>query len=162
MATATLSVSFHCGLRGFHVYRNVWNPVLDEALSAIRESGNLHDPYAIAARKHLPGSLLLETTVGHLPKEISRLTWYIMFYGAIVTVKVVDTHHRRSPLVQVGLEIPVIVMVQMEHNTQNKEALSRYNDLVLKSYEEPVDGKFQDITDTILEDINNSSDEDDE
>ena len=45
---------------------------------------------------------------------------HYVLWSSIVTVKVVDTHHRRSPLVQGGLEIPVIVMVQMEHNTQNK------------------------------------------
>ena len=78
-------------------------------------------------------------------------------YGALVTLKVVDTHHRRSPLIQGGLEIPVLVIVQMECTTKNN---ARYNDLVQKSYQEPVDGKFEDITDTILEDINNSSDED--
>lgn len=159
MATASLTVSFPCGLRGFHVYKDIWNPVLGEELCTIHESDNVYDRFAIAARKRLPGSPLIESTVGHLPKEISRITRYIMLYGAIVSVKVMDPHHRRSPLVQGGLEIPVQVNVVMEFSAQNEKALSRYEELVRQSYKEPVDGKFDDITDSVLQDIENSSDE---
>ena len=42
-----------------------------------------------------------------------------MLYGAKVTVKVMDAHHHRSPLVQGGLEIPIQVAVTMEYSTQN-------------------------------------------
>ena len=82
-----------------------------------------------------------------------------MLYGAIVSVKVMDPHHRRPPLVQGGLEIPVQVNVVMEFSAQNEKALSRYEELVRQSYKEPVDGKFDDITDSVLQDIENSSDE---
>ena len=74
MATASLIVSFPCNLRGFHVYKEIWTP---EVLCAIHESDNPYDRFAIAARKRLPGSLLIESTVGHLPKEISRITRYM-------------------------------------------------------------------------------------
>ena len=53
MATATLSITFPCGLRRFHVYRNIWSPVLDKVLCTIHESSNPHDSYAIAVRKKL-------------------------------------------------------------------------------------------------------------
>ena len=76
-----------------------------------------------------------------------------MLYGAIVPVKVMDTHHRRSPLVQGGLEIPVEVKVVMEFSALNKKVLSRYDELVHQSYKEPVDGKFDDTTDSVLEAI---------
>lgn len=79
----------------------------------LHESDNVYDRFAITARKRLPGSPLIESTVGHLPKEISRITRYIMLYGAILSVKVMDPH-RRSPLVEGGLEIPVQVNVVME------------------------------------------------
>jgi hypothetical protein len=65
----------------------------------------------------------MESTVGHLPKEISRITRYIMLYGALVSVKVVDIHRRRSPLVQGGLEIPVEVTVTMTYSEKNKAAM---------------------------------------
>ena len=43
--------------------------------------------------------------VGHLPREISMFT---IVHGGRVSFKVINAHHRRSPLVQGGLEIPVM------------------------------------------------------
>ena len=122
----------------------IWTPTLGEMMATIHKSSNPHDPYAIAARKHLSGTGLLESTVGHLPKEISRITRFIMMYGAIVTVKVVDAHHRRSPLDQGGLEIPIEVTISMEYQPKHKDLMAKYEELVGKYYKEPVDGKFED------------------
>ena len=72
---------------------------------------NPHDRSAIAARKRVTGCIV-ESTVGHLPKEIPQVTWFIMLYGAVVTVKVLDTHLHRLLLVQGGLEIPIQVIVK--------------------------------------------------
>lgn len=46
------------------------------------------------------------STIGHLPVEISRATKFLPDLGAKVIVKLTETHCRRSPLVQVRLEIP--------------------------------------------------------
>ena len=132
---------------------------MDEELSTTQDNHNPYDPYAIAAKKLLPGHLAA-STVGHLPREISRITHFLMFYGANVTTKVVDPHHRRSPLVQGGLEIPVLIIVNMDYSPQNQAALTKYEELVKRSYQEPVNGEFEDVTATILEEIDNSSDED--
>ena len=83
---------------------------LHEVLEAKQESGNPYDRFAIACTKKLP-SRLTESVVGHLPIEVSRYTYYTILHGAKVTAMVVDTYHRRSPLVQGGLEIPIQVAV---------------------------------------------------
>ena len=75
------------------------------------------------------------------------MTCFIMLHGAIVVVKILDTHHCRLPLVQGGLEI------------QNKDALFKYESLVEQDYKEPVDGKFEDVTDTVLKDLGSDADE---
>ncbi len=159
MAAAAISVSFPCGLRGYHVYRNIWHPEQDEVLRTIHEYDNPHDRYAIAAKKRIGG---LESTVGHLPKEISRLTRFIMLYEAMVTVKVTSVQQRRSPLVQGGLEIPVLVTVQMAFDDKNKDVLTKYDKIVYETYKEPIDGRFEDATAAILKDIYDSEEEDDE
>ena len=97
----------------------------------------------------MPGQII-ESVVVHLPKEIPRITRFILLHGAVVTVKVVDIHHSRSPLVQGGLEIPIQVTVRMKYSSKNKAALMEYNTLVTQYYKEPVDGKYEDITSTIL------------
>ena len=63
---------------------------------------------------------------------------------------VMDTHHRRSPLVQGGLEIPIQVTVEMDLTEKNRQCLDKYETLVGEMYKELVDGKFEDATDSIL------------
>ncbi len=150
--------SFLCGLRGYHEYSLVWTPSLNEVLPARHEPGNLYDPYAIACTKYLPGQVA-QSVVGHFSKEIARLTRYIILHGGVVSAKVVDVHHRRSPLVQGGLEIPVAVTVKMELTEQNKLAIQKYEALVQEKYKEPINGQFEDVTATILRDIEDSESE---
>ena len=81
-----------------------------------------------------------------------------MLRGAMVVVKILDTHHHRSPLVPGGLEIPIQMTVKMEYSSQNKDALFKYESLVEQYYKEPVDGKFDDVTDTVLKDLESDAD----
>ena len=81
-----------------------------------------------------------------------------MQHGATVIVKVLDVHHRRWPLVQGDLEIPIQVIVKMDYSPQNKDALLKYKSLVEQYYKEPVDGKFEDITDSVLKDLESDAD----
>ena len=104
---------FLCGLRGYHEYRSIWTPTLHEVLKAKQESGNTYDRFAIACTKKLP-SRVTESVVGHLPKEMSRYTYYIILLSAKVTAMVMDIHHGRLPLVQGGLEIPIQVTVETD------------------------------------------------
>ena len=78
---ATVTYSFLCGIRGFHVYKEVWKPILGERLNLSHERKNLHDRYAIAAYKRLPGRLA-DSIIGHLPREISRPTRFFLLRGA--------------------------------------------------------------------------------
>ena len=34
-----------------HNYQNIWDPVIDEALTCVREDGNPHDQYIVAVNK---------------------------------------------------------------------------------------------------------------
>ena len=74
----TVKYSFPCGVRGFHVYKEVCKPILRERLNLSHERKNLHDRYAIAAKKRLPGQLA-DSIIGHLPREISRPTLVCVF-----------------------------------------------------------------------------------
>ena len=108
-----VSFSFLCGLREYHKYHLLWNPTMLEELLVRQEQDNTHDRYAIALFEKATREFA-RTVVGHFPKEISRFTYYILLRGARLSAKVVDTQHRRSPLVQGGLEIPIEVTLAME------------------------------------------------
>ena len=56
---------------------------------------------------HLEGGKI----VGHLAREISWLTKFLLGRGAKVTAQSTGTRHRRSPLFQGGLEIPCLFTV---------------------------------------------------
>mgnify|MGYP001795252323 CR=1 FL=1 len=51
-------------------------------------------------------------------------------------------HHRRSPLVQGGLEILVKVTVRMETSTENSQAMERFKELVHHYFKELVNGQL--------------------
>ena len=65
-------------------------------------------------------------------------------------MKVLDAHHRKSPLIQEGLEIPVEVIMEMADTEENRLALAKYEAMTAERYTEPVDGKYQDATAAIL------------
>lgn len=108
-----LQFVFPCRLRGYHEYRLTWTPTLHEVLTVKQERSNPYDRFAIACTTRLPASIS-DTIVGHLTKEIPRYTFFIINYGARVSVSVTDTHYRMSALIQGGLEIPIQVTVKMD------------------------------------------------
>ena len=122
---AFVNFAFDCGLRGYHVYKRSWTPSQGEILSVNHETGNAYDRHAIAAVKQ-------SQIVGHLPKEITRIVRFIMAHGAQASVTVLDDHHRRSPLIQGALEIPVKLTVTMEYSDINSQKMQKFEDLIKK------------------------------
>ena len=49
--------------------------------------------------------------VCHMPRKISRYTWFAIEGGANIKAQVVSTNTKRSPLTQGGLEIKIEVTV---------------------------------------------------
>ena len=68
------SFEFTSAVRGCHIYKEIWEPSVGDKFVALRELHNQFDKYAI---KVLNG----EETVGHLPREYSRIAWYFLAHG---------------------------------------------------------------------------------
>ena len=104
---------FRCvtGLRGYHVYQVNWKPTWGQEIVFNQENNNLHDCFAVAGQTKLPGKLSI-TTVGHIPREISRYFWYALNNGACISGIVSCVKPRSSPLLQGGLEIPISITVR--------------------------------------------------
>ena len=62
-------------------------------------------------------------------------------------------------IVQGGLEIPCQVTVEMEMTDKNSLAIAEYKRLVSEQYQEPVNRKFPDDTQQILQALQSPSDE---
>ena len=76
-------IEFTCGVRGHHVYKTTWTPVLNEKLDCKkdnREEALSHDKHSVGVFKK-DGTL-----VGHILIELSRLIDYFMesFYEGVI------------------------------------------------------------------------------
>ena len=79
-------------------------------------------------------------TVGHLTREISRPTKYLLESGATVKAVITCSYYRRSgELFQGDLEIPCSVTVSLPGTIRNHLLLDRYRELVTELYCEPKD-----------------------
>ena len=117
------------------------------------ERKNLHDRYAIASYKRLPGRLA-DSIIGHLPREISRPTRFFLLRGGVAFAEVINTTHRRSPLEQGGLEIPVKVVIEIKATAKNRLIIDKYKELVLANYKEAdLSGHFDDCTKDVLKEL---------
>ena len=93
-------VEFACAVRGHHVYKTSWTPVLNEGLSCkkdTREEALSHDKHTVGVFKK-DGTL-----VGHVPIEMSRIIDYFMQKNEknFVTATVIGPRKR-----EIGLVVP--------------------------------------------------------
>ena len=145
--------SFLCGLRGFHVYQEIWKPIIGELLRCSHERNNIYDRYEIAANKR-PRGRLADSIIGHFPREISRVTHFFLLTGGRVHLKVTDENYRRSPLIHGGLRIPVEVIREMDDTPRNRAIMERHKTPVTTHYKEPEqDSQFDDCTKDVLEEL---------
>ena len=49
--TSTSVYKFHGVVRGHHIYKTVWIPVIDETLQVVQEGTSEHNEYAVAIIK---------------------------------------------------------------------------------------------------------------
>ena len=134
MASNCRSFESTAAIRGFHIYQKVWQLELNDTSVCIHERGNAFDSFSVKTVCADDNAI-----VGHLPREISCPTKYLLDRGAIVKAIITCSYYRRPPLFQGGLEIPCMVTVSMRGTIQNHFLLDRYRELVTDLYCEPKD-----------------------
>ena len=100
-------------------------------MNCFHESGKVFNPFAIKVCERNS-----EKPVGHLPREISRVTKFIAERGATVNVELTSGYYRMLPLVQSGLEIKCKVTVKIPNATP-RQVIERYLVLVEELCVEP-------------------------
>ena len=141
---------FSVAVRGYHYYKSFWTPEKEQSLECFHEIRNPFDRFAIKVCEL--GSTI---PIGHLPREISRVTKFFMDRGAIITAQLTSEHYRRSPLVQGGLEIPCKVTVTIPGTCANLLVMEKYKQLVDELYvqpkEEQIIGSFLQPLSSVIE-----------
>ena len=134
---------FLAAVRGYHYYRRFWIPQKVQILECFFETHNLFDNFAIKVCK--VGN---ENAVGHLPREISRITEFFMDRGAIVSAQLTSEHYRRSRIVQGGMEIACKVTVKIPGTCMCILLMEQYKQLVQQMY---IDLKNEEILGSFLQ-----------
>ena len=71
-----------CVVRGYHIYKDVWDPYLEDEFTTKHQRFNHHDQYAIAV---VLVDMKDKMVVGHLPREISKeCCLFILHRGSII------------------------------------------------------------------------------
>lgn len=94
------SFQLESSVRGHHVFKSVWTPVVGQLLQVQAETGNSHDAYAIAV-------ILDDNLVGHLPREFSRVAFYFLQHGGRITCEITGSR-RLSTVPNKGLVVPCL------------------------------------------------------
>ena len=77
----------------------VWMPSIGNVLQCEKETGNIHDLYAVAIKKQ-------DVVVGHMLQTISTLCHLFLSSGGTITYTVTGVRKYSNDLPQGGLEIP--------------------------------------------------------
>ena len=116
------------------------------------ERKNLHDRYAIAAYKRLPGRLA-DSIIGHLPREIYKPTRFFLLRGGVAVVESYIHRTEDHRLYKEGSKA-VKVAVEIEATAKNRLIIDKYKELVLANYKEPgLNGHFDDCTKDVLKEL---------
>ena len=105
-----IDYDFCSGLRGYHVYQQIWKPFIGQVIKLAREEKNPYNRFAISGLAKTPGKIG-RVVVLDIPQELSRYMWYALDSEAFVLGKVMSDKYKPSPLFQAELEIPTKVFL---------------------------------------------------
>ena len=100
--------SIESSVRGYHIYKDIWEAAEGEMLHCTRENSNSHDPFAVAIVKNgLSGT---RTIVGHVPRKFSAIcSLFLRRSGSTITCRIIGSRRYSVDLPQGGLEIPCML-----------------------------------------------------
>ncbi len=116
-----LTVRVESCIRGYHAYKDVWDPQIGNRLETEIDEVNQHDRYAVGVLDNG------QDTVGHIPREISKICFYFKKRGGQIIAEVTN-RRKRSNVPNKGLEIPCIY----EFIPRNQRQLKQLIELIKK------------------------------
>ena len=96
---SSFELKIRTAVRGYHVYQDIWTPVLDEQFNCQQDTDNEHDRYAVKITRTTE-----DEVHGHLPREISKVSYFFLAHDGTIMGKVTST--RRYCKERGGMEIP--------------------------------------------------------
>ena len=128
---AEKDIEFTAAIRGYHFYKRYWQLKEAERLECLHKVDNRFNVFAI---KTVNSDKVI---TGHFPREISRVTKFLLDRGAVTYAELTLTRYRRSPITQGGLEVPSKITIKFYGTFKNHMLWDRYMQLVNSLYCEP-------------------------
>ena len=104
------------------MYKEIWSPFIGDTFASKHERSNAHDRYVMAV---VPDDMKRKRTVGHLPKEISKICCLFVLRGGIIIGKVTGARTRTRADCG-GMEIPC----ELTFKHHNKKVLDKLKLLI--------------------------------
>ena len=130
---------FECCVRGHHVYESNWDAKIGSKLKPShkkRPSALVEDKYAMVLKFY-------DTTVGHVPKFLSKITYFFLKLGGDLVVKITGQRRYSRDLDQGGMELPgtyVFTSTDAEMHAKLemlvKEVMEQYNNKIKEKEQE--------------------------
>ena len=138
---ASTSFTMDLCIRGFHIYKDVWEPT-EELLTCFREPSNVHDPYAVSMKTRE------SVIVGHVPRVISSLSNIFIAQGGKLECRVTGHRQYSVDLPQGGLELPCALYFTSSSSQQLEKVKVLFekcpaHQSVKSNITEPVSKKFK-------------------
>ena len=121
-----------CCIRGYHIYN--WAQWTAEIGSIFRSEPE-NRPGALVEDRYAIAIISNNQTVGHVPKFLSKLTFFFLKHGGTLTVKVMGEKRYSFDLAEGGMEIPA----EFIHKPEKKELSDQMKENTLeetKKYDE--------------------------
>ena len=100
-------------VRGYHVYKQIWNATIGEKLVCVIDPSNSHNNYAAAVEKD-------GTVIVHLPRKVSRVSTLFLERGVRINCTATGGRRYSADLPQGGMEIPCTVLFVGKRKEINK------------------------------------------
>ena len=91
-----------CCVTGHHVYESHWDAKTGSNLKPCHEKR----PSALVEDKYAMALILNDTTVGHIPKFLSKITYFFLKLAGDLVVKITGQRRYSRDLDQGGMELP--------------------------------------------------------
>ena len=127
-------------VRGHHVYQKEWEAEIGSKLTAqykTRPGALVQDKYAIALKQK-------DVTVGHIPKFLSKITYFYLKHGGDLLVEIIGKRKYSRDLPQGGMELPALYVfkttnleMHLQLSSLARKAMKTYNDTKTKAMDKP-------------------------
>ena len=101
-SSSASEIKISSAVRGYHVYKEICDPFIDDTFGTKHERDNSHYRYAMAV---IPDDMKRKRVVAHLPREISKICCLFVLRGGIIAGRVTGTR-RKTRAECGGMEIP--------------------------------------------------------